>query len=208
MLKDKKLICIIGRTGSGKDTVREYMERKKGLKSVVSYTTRPKRANETDGVEHHFISKEEFDDIMKIKEIAAYTKIEDPDTGTEGYEYCATIQGVLASDIYEIDPIGLEKLKEQLKYENITIVEVYIHCPEDIRLNRVKVGRGEEEIEKFNIRNANEDQQFRSYEIAHADDPRLNRNIGDTNFFWIENDSSLKELFCKVDETLLKILYL
>ena len=44
MLKDKKLICIIGRTGSGKDTVAKWLQKEKKLKPVVSYTTRPIRS--------------------------------------------------------------------------------------------------------------------------------------------------------------------
>ena len=48
----KKLCCIIGMSCSGKDSLVRAVERELGLQPVVSYTTRPRRDNETDGVEH------------------------------------------------------------------------------------------------------------------------------------------------------------
>jgi len=43
---------LIGKTSSGKDTVARYIKDAYGINQVVSYTTRPKRPCETNGVEH------------------------------------------------------------------------------------------------------------------------------------------------------------
>ncbi len=50
------IYCIMGKSSTGKDTIyRELLKRKDlGLKRIVTYTTRPIRGNETDGVEYHF----------------------------------------------------------------------------------------------------------------------------------------------------------
>lgn len=40
------VICIIGKTSTGKDTIAKYLESKYGASPVVSYTTRPARAGE------------------------------------------------------------------------------------------------------------------------------------------------------------------
>ena len=58
-----KIFCIMGKSSSGKDTIFKLLieENIQQLKEVVSYTTRPIRTNETDGVEYYFISKEELD---------------------------------------------------------------------------------------------------------------------------------------------------
>ena len=58
-----KLVCLIGKSSSGKDTI--YRELLKDtsfkLKKVVLYTTRPIRDNETDGVQYHFVDEAEFE---------------------------------------------------------------------------------------------------------------------------------------------------
>ncbi len=53
------LLIICGKMCSGKDTVVKRLINK-GFKKVVTYTTRPKRRGETDGVDYHFISEGEF----------------------------------------------------------------------------------------------------------------------------------------------------
>ncbi len=55
-----KIFCIMGKSGSGKDTILKEINKVEdlNLKTIVTYTTRPKRNNETDGVEYFFIDKE------------------------------------------------------------------------------------------------------------------------------------------------------
>ena len=47
-----KLITITGPSGAGKDTVARMLSEMSGYKVLCSYTTRPKREGEIDGVEH------------------------------------------------------------------------------------------------------------------------------------------------------------
>lgn len=51
-----KIVCLMGKSSSGKDTIykrlleQDYIK----LQEIVTYTTRPIRAGETDGVEYYF----------------------------------------------------------------------------------------------------------------------------------------------------------
>ena len=74
----KQIFCFVGETNSGKDTiVNKICEMDKRFSTVVSYTSRPKRDNETDGVEHHFVDSDTIKDIMTNRpdDVVAYTKI-------------------------------------------------------------------------------------------------------------------------------------
>ena len=52
---------VSGPSGAGKNSViSRAMEGIPGLMYSVSYTTRPRRAHETDGVDYRFVSREEF----------------------------------------------------------------------------------------------------------------------------------------------------
>lgn len=56
------VIAITGLLLSGKSTLGSLLM-KWGYPPVVQYTTRPKRAEETDGIDYHFVSDKEFDSM-------------------------------------------------------------------------------------------------------------------------------------------------
>ena len=67
------LIVISGPSGAGKDTVVQLMkERGLPFHFVVTATTRPRRANETDGRDYFFVSKEEFARMIEQNELIEY----------------------------------------------------------------------------------------------------------------------------------------
>jgi guanylate kinase len=67
------LIVISGPSGVGKDTVMQRMqERGMPFHFVVTATTRPKRENETHGVDYFFVNKEEFAQMIEQNELIEY----------------------------------------------------------------------------------------------------------------------------------------
>jgi guanylate kinase len=55
--------CILGHGACGKTTVQKIL--KKEIPAITTYTTRPKRHNEIDGIHYHFLTNEEFEKILK-----------------------------------------------------------------------------------------------------------------------------------------------
>lgn len=161
----KKLICVVGETKSGKDNtvgVAEFISKEMvgaiPLNAVVSYTTRPKRDSEENGREHFFISEEKAHKMMKEKNILAYTKIEDPESGAKGYEYFTTYDQLDQSNIYIIDPNGLRDLK---KNQDLDILTVYIHSPKFIR--RFRARKFSDYNTEYKNRVKNEEKQFAEF---------------------------------------------
>lgn len=103
----RKLICILGQTCSGKDSIANALVKNYGHKTICSYTTRPKRDNEVEGREHYFVTDEEFNKLLEThtRDIIAYTQIGD-------YRYLALFDEILTKDIYIIDPQGFQYLKD------------------------------------------------------------------------------------------------
>jgi len=58
-MKKKTILIIVGASGSGKTTVAKMLE-EKGVKRLITTTTRPMRESEVDGVDYHFIKEEEI----------------------------------------------------------------------------------------------------------------------------------------------------
>lgn len=72
-----KIFCLIGKSATGKDTIYQRLLGRKELRlrKIVSYTTRPIRANETAGMEYHFCDEAEMKRLMdagKIIELRSY----------------------------------------------------------------------------------------------------------------------------------------
>ncbi len=67
------LIVISGPSGVGKDTVIQRMKtRRLPFHFVVTATTRPKRPEEVDGVDYHFVSQDEFAEMIENDELLEY----------------------------------------------------------------------------------------------------------------------------------------
>lgn len=62
-----KIICLMGKSSTGKDTIfRELMRSKElNLKRIVTYTTRPVRAGEAQGKQYFFVEEEEFQSLKR-----------------------------------------------------------------------------------------------------------------------------------------------
>ena len=56
----KSVIVLVGESASGKSTIEKILADKYGYKKTVSYTTRPPRDGEVNGVDYHFISEDEY----------------------------------------------------------------------------------------------------------------------------------------------------
>ncbi len=67
------LIVISGPSGVGKDSVLHGLkERNLPMHFVVTATTRPRRAEETHGVDYFFVSKDEFAHMIEHEELIEY----------------------------------------------------------------------------------------------------------------------------------------
>lgn len=142
-----------------------------GLKPVVSYATRDMRENETDGVEHYFITPEVAKEKMETEHILAYTRIGEN-------EYFATVEAINDSNLYIIDPKAIKYLKEHF-HNIITTKVIYIITDNELRMERARKRDNKDFIKAFEKRNAEENEQFTEFEENEGWDLLLlNNNDG------------------------------
>lgn len=72
------LIVISGPSGVGKDSVvKELLKRNANMDFVVTATSRARRENEQDGVDYFFITKDEFERMIKDGEFLEHSLVYD-----------------------------------------------------------------------------------------------------------------------------------
>jgi len=72
------MFVLAGWTCSGKDTVAKELIRR-GFTKCITYTTRPMRPGEVDGVTYHYVSDEKFQELKEsgfLAEYASYDTVE------------------------------------------------------------------------------------------------------------------------------------
>lgn len=82
------IIVISGPTGSGKTTIaRKFVEENKNSIFSISHTTREPRPSEIDGVDYHFVLKEDFENMVKRGEFIEYAEVHSNFYGTHKREW-------------------------------------------------------------------------------------------------------------------------
>lgn len=67
------MIVIVGGSGSGKSTLADaFVSRHEDYHRVITFTTRPIREGEKDGVDYHFVTNETFAEYARQKVFAEY----------------------------------------------------------------------------------------------------------------------------------------
>jgi guanylate kinase len=143
------MILLVGKSASGKDTIQKELI-KMGYKSVVSYTTRPPRKGEIDGVAYNFISEEEF--LQKEQDgFFAETTSYNVATG-ETWHYGSAIKDLTDDKVFIVNPDGLKQVK---KMSTLNPIAFYIMADEETIWNRLRQ-RGDDAAEARRRLNADD----------------------------------------------------
>ena len=193
-----KIFCLMGKSSSGKDTIFKKIrdDKELNLKHIVSYTTRPKRTNETNGVEYFFINEKElnkFEKEDKVIEKRVYHTV-------HGDWYYCTIndeQIDLESNNYLLITT-LESYKSLKDYfGEDKVYPLYIHVEDGIRLQRAL------DREK-NQENPNFDELCRRFLADNSDFSKENLSTLKINEFYTNKE--LEECINNIKKDILNLI--
>ena len=126
-----RALLFVGPDGSGRNTLADAIGITLQIPRVISYSTRPKRENETSGKRYHFISKEEFMRLEKSSEFVEAVE-------TDGHRYgikvkdCEKLLRNSGSFFAIVNPQGCEIFKQTF---NKTLT-IFVHADPDILIQR------------------------------------------------------------------------
>ena len=143
-----RVFVITGPSGVGKGTlIRGLMERLPQLELSVSATTRVPRPGERDGVEYHFLTREEFDRHVAAGEFVEHADYAGRSYGTLRRELQARVSAGTPV-VLEIEVQGARQVRESVP----NAVQVFIAPPSLDALRTRLIGRGTDDPEEVERR--------------------------------------------------------
>ena len=156
-------IILCGPGASGKDHLKRQFEAK-GFTKSISYTTREARVGEVNGVHYHFVTEDQFIEMIEDGEFYEWqiypTTRED---GTEIKPYYGTAnEDFYKASLFIMTPAGLRDLSPADRAASMVI---YLDIPEEVRRERLG-GRKNADDPEIRIANDRKDfENFKDYDI-------------------------------------------
>lgn len=142
------MIVLVGKTCSGKNSIKKELINL-GMKNIVTYTTRPPRNGEVNGVDYHFIDIDTFRSMYNNEsfgETAIYTVADN-----SVYHYGSRLDSYIKNGIIILNPSGLRQLKEN--HPGIKFLSFYIKASDQVIAQRLQ-DRGDDPSESKRRMNA------------------------------------------------------
>jgi len=145
-------IIIVGPGGSGKDFLRKKMV-EKGFSYGISFTSRPPRENEKEGVDY-FFRDDDFFELNKdiFLEIQQFN----------GWYYGISKGEFEEKNIFILDPKGVKSLSKEYRSKSFVI---YINPSEEVRVERLKNRNDADNVERRLKADREDFFQFLDYDI-------------------------------------------
>jgi guanylate kinase len=152
------LFVITGPSGCGKTTlITSLLKKMRDLQFSVSHTTRPKRDSEREGKDYYFVSKPEFERMIKGDKFLEWAEIHGNHYGTSKREI--EMKSSKGDLLLDVDVHGARNIKSKLK----KAVFIFVLPPSFRELKKRLEARGEERPEAIKRRLELARKEIRSY---------------------------------------------
>ena len=161
-MKSSCLFTISAPSGAGKTSlVKALLEKQTDIAVSISHATRDKRPGEVDGKDYHFVSIEQFEQMVKQDAFLEHAKVFDNYYGTSQQ----AVEDLLLQGkhvILEIDWQGAQQVKQKLP----DTVAIFILPPSREALRQRLTGRGTDDEAIIERRMAAADREMSHYSDA------------------------------------------
>jgi guanylate kinase len=157
----KRRVILVGKSASGKDHARKVCQQWLGLTYQISYTTRPPRDEETDGVDYHFLAMREFNRMINEDKWYEYVSF-------NGWYYGTTRdQMEQGNSVFIMTPKGMEHLTPEDRKSSFVI---YFDIDEELRKLRMgERGGNVDSVDRRIKADAIDFQNFTDYDAIITD---------------------------------------
>jgi len=162
------IVVLAGFSSSGKDSLSKHISDNYNYEMVISTTSRPMRPSESENNPYHFITKQQFEDMITQKEFIECRKYNTLFQGKDDIWYYGVDKNSIDlskhSYIVVLDILGLIELKKHFK-DNI--ISFFIDVDEPTRKQRAINREGFDESE-WNRRKIDDEENF-TYDVVNRE---------------------------------------
>lgn len=153
------LISISSPSGTGKTTLcRRLLDAARSLRFSVSTTTRPRRGSEVDGQDYHFVTDDQFDQMVEAGEFVEWEEVHGHRYGTSRAEIERRREAGFGL-LFDIDYRGSRRLKQAYP----EAISLFLLPPSMAELERRIRGRGDVSEEQIQLRLNNAREEIRHH---------------------------------------------
>jgi guanylate kinase len=143
------VFIISAPSGSGKSTlVNEIRQMVSNLSFSISYTTRNARGSEQNGREYYFVSRDEFESMIRKDEFLEYARVFETDYYGTAQRFRKKAEAEGKDLLLDIDVQGAAQIKSKLP----DAVSIFILPPNRTELEQRLRSRGQDSEEKIHRR--------------------------------------------------------
>lgn len=164
------MLVLSSPSGAGKSTLaRNLLEEDKGFELSISYTTRPRRGSEIDGVHYHFVNQRAFERLRDDDALLEWAQV-------HGNLYASPRdQAELAMAegrdmLFDIDWQGADQLREKMPAD---VVSIFILPPSmaELRARLMRRAEDQEKVIEQRLKNARDEiEHWRKYDYVVVND--------------------------------------
>jgi len=147
-----KRIIIVGPAAAGKDHLKKRLG-EKGYLLDVSYTSRPPREGEVDGVDYHFLSIKDFQEKIMRKQFYEYVEHGEDYYGTGMWEW-------VNCEVFIMESEGVEQISPEERKDCLVL---YLNPSKDDRFERLWENGRNWSYEKISNRFEVDDIKFKDF---------------------------------------------
>lgn len=181
-MASKIIVCLVGKSAAGKDSIAYLLSKQPGWHNVVSCTTRPMREGEKEGVNYHYLSAEEFAQKVVSGDMLEATYFNNWHYGTMK---SSLVDGV---NVGVWNPEGYDCLRETVKFDkDVKLLPYYVKCDDKTRLLRSLNRERHPDVHEIVRRFQADEEDFEW--LDEADDIPI---------LWNENDKDMINCFHRI----------
>ncbi len=141
------IVILSGITGAGKSYLKKNIINKLNFKNIVIVTTRAKRTGEVEGIDKHFVTEEEFENLKKEGKISVPFEF-------LGHKYAYYTEDLISSEnsVTELHYSTIDDFKKVAK----EVVAIYIKPNVEMAKKQLKLRCLPKTVEKFRLKEIKE----------------------------------------------------
>ena len=181
------MLVLVGESGAGKTTIQKILDKKYGVKKIVTYTTRPIRKGEADGKDYFFLDENEFQTFVKAGKFVEHASY-------RGWRYGTPVDGLDIGKAVVLTPAGLRALKAR----GIPHYSIYVCVDRRSRfLKLLERGDDKKEAYRRNLSDVDmfdgiaDEVDFTIFNTAYMSDPEeMADRVMSQYQYWLNNHRS------------------